>query len=80
MLRGTGEHWMHGQRIYTYTDDEGNTYWSFTRREQTVSPSLRLTLKSRIGTHILNFVGELRQQAQTLWAERGQTGVESPER
>jgi hypothetical protein len=62
---------MNGRRIYTYTDDEGNTYWSFTRRLQTVSPPVRLILHDRVGTHVINFLAELRRAAEALWSEKG---------
>lgn len=62
---------MAGRRVYTYTDDEGNTYWSFTRRHETVSSPLRLVLDNRVGTHIINFLAELRRKAEALWAAEG---------
>lgn len=62
---------MNGRRIYTYTDDEGIVYWSLTRREQTVSPPLRLVLENRVGTHLINFLSQLRQKAEALWLRKG---------
>jgi len=48
-------------RVYEYTGDDGATYWSLTKKKMIVSPPLRLTLKSRIGVHVINFVARLRR-------------------
>lgn len=52
-----------GQRIYEYVDDDGVVYYSFTKREATLSPPVRLRRKSQIGTHLSNFISRLRQVA-----------------
>ena len=62
---------MKGRRIYEYQDDEGNIYWSFTKRKQTVSPPTRLILQNRVGKHIINFLTSLRQKSEALQAEDG---------
>jgi len=62
---------MSGRRIYTYKDDEGNTYWSFMKRMQTVSPPTRLTLQNRIGKHVINFLTSLRQKSEASLSEDG---------
>jgi len=50
-----------GKRIYEYTDAEGIVYYSFHRTANFVNPPKRLTLKSRIGEHLTNFLARLRR-------------------
>ena len=53
-------------RVYEYQDGEGNIFWSFTKFSSLVSPPVRLTLQSRLGTHVINFLVELRRRAESL--------------
>jgi hypothetical protein len=55
-----------GQRVYEYVDDDGVVYYSFTKRPATLSPPVRLRLRSQIGTHLANFLSKLRQVAAVL--------------
>ena len=56
-------------RIYAYVDDEGNSFWSFKKYPQTVSPSRRFTLQSRLGTTLPAFMQFVREQGQEMLAE-----------
>jgi hypothetical protein len=51
-----------GKRVYEYTDGDGVVYYSFHRTANLVNPPKRLTLKSRIGEHLMNFVSRLRKE------------------
>jgi len=51
-----------GKRVYEYTDPDGRVYWSLYRSENIVNPPKRLTLKSRIGEHLTNFLARLRKE------------------
>lgn len=55
-----------GQRVYEYEDDNGVVYYSFTRHDATLTTSTRLRLRSRIGTHLVNFVVKFRQTGAAL--------------
>ena len=55
-----------GTRMYEYTDQNGVTYWSFTKHPITTTPALRLRLEDRIGTHFQNFLTEVRGLQQYL--------------
>ena len=50
-----------GQRVYEYTDDDGVIYYSFTRAANMISPPVRLRMKSRVGTHLINWLSRLRR-------------------
>lgn len=56
-----------GRRIYTYQDVDGVEYYSFTKLPSTISPPVRLILQDRLGTHIINFLVDLRRKAEALW-------------
>lgn len=58
-----------GQRVYEYEGSDGATYYSFTRQEATVSPPIRLRLKSKLGTHLVNFLVKLRRLGTELDGE-----------
>lgn len=58
-----------GQRVYEYEGSDGATYYSFTRQEDTVSPPIRLRLKSKLGTHLVNFLVKLRRLGAELDGE-----------
>jgi hypothetical protein len=47
-------------RIYEYTNEEGVTFWSFSRLSSVVSPAQRLRIASRVGTQFDNYLFELR--------------------
>jgi len=47
-------------RIYEYTNEDGVTFWSFTRLPSVVSPAQRLRIGSRVGTQFDNYMFELR--------------------
>jgi len=47
-------------RIYEYTNDDGVTFWSFTKLPFVVSPAQRLRIASRVGTEFNNHLFELR--------------------
>ena len=51
------------RRVYEYTDEAGNVYYSFTRLPKEVSVGVRLRLQSRVGTHFQNFLSYLRALA-----------------
>ena len=55
-----------GQRVYEYLDDDGVTYYSFTRATAIISPPIRLTLQGRVGTHIIQFLVRLRRMSQAF--------------
>lgn len=63
-----------GRRVYTYIDDDGNTYWSFYKSEVMVRPPARLILQSRIGQHFVNFLVSLRRKAEALDRALGTDG------
>ncbi len=54
-----------GQRVYEYRDDNGVVYYSFTRAPSVITPPKRLHLKSRVGTHLVNFLTRLRRLSET---------------
>lgn len=49
-----------GRRVYEYTDQDGNVFWSFDKFPSVVTHSRTLTLGDRVGTHFDNYVAELR--------------------
>ena len=51
-----------GKRVYEYTDPSGVVYYSFHRTANLVNPPKRLTLKSRIGEHLMNFLARVRKE------------------
>ncbi len=55
-----------GQRVYEYEDADGVVYYSFSKQESTISPPVRLRLKSQIGTHLVNFLVRLRRLGDAL--------------
>jgi len=55
-----------GQRVYEYEDPNGVIYYSFTKHPDTLSPPIRLRLKSKIGTHLMNFLVRLRRLGDVL--------------
>lgn len=61
-----------GKRVYEYTDPDGVVYYSFYRTTNMVNPPKRLTLKSRIGEHLMNFMSRLRKEYGA--ADKGDVG------
>ncbi len=55
-----------GKRVYEYTSDDGIVFWSFTKLAKMVSPPKRLSLKTRVGTHLINFLVKLRQRSEAV--------------
>jgi len=55
-----------GRRVYEYLGSDGVTYYSFTRKEGTVSTSLQLRLQSKLGTNLVNFLVELKRLGRYL--------------
>ncbi len=51
-----------GKRIYEYTDPNGVVFYSFHRTANFINPPKRLTLKSRIGEHLTNFLSRVRKE------------------
>lgn len=51
------------RRVYEYTDEEGNVYYSFARLPREVTVGVRLRLQSRVGVHFQNFLSYLRTLA-----------------
>lgn len=47
------------RRVYEYVDQDGNTFYSFTRL-RTVSIGVNLRLTSLVGTHFQNFLSYMR--------------------
>ena len=63
-----------GQRMYEYEDSEGVIYYSFTRHKSTLSPTVRLRLRSRIGVHLVNFLNSVRQTGASFQSEEDPDG------
>ena len=55
-----------GTRIYEYTAEDGTQFWTFTKYPQTIIAQKRLTLQSRIGTHLVNYLNWLRVTGLSL--------------
>ena len=55
-----------GQRVYEYQDDDGVTYYSFTRAPSIITPPKRLRLQGRIGVHLVNFLTRLRRVSESV--------------
>lgn len=51
-------------RIYKYTSQDGTVFYSFSRKAKIITPSQTLTLESRLGTHLENFIPQLRQESR----------------
>lgn len=51
-------------RIYEYTSDDGTSYWSFRLSPGKFTVPTRLKLKSRLGVHLVNFIGWLRKEGR----------------
>lgn len=56
----------YGERLYEYETDDGMILYSFDRLQSTVSSPTRLVLQGRIGTHVQNFVIDLRRKGKEL--------------
>jgi len=55
-----------GQRVYEYQDDEGVVYYSFTKAQNIISPPKRFKMRTRIGTHLNQFLVKLRRMSESL--------------
>jgi hypothetical protein len=69
-----------GQRIYEYTDQDGNVFYSFHRFPSVVTHSRTLTLGDRIGTHFDSHLSDLRALRRLIVEEEkekelGRTGT-----
>lgn len=51
-------------RVYTYTAQDGTVYYSFSRKPKVITPSQILTLESRVGTHLENFIPKFRREGR----------------
>ena len=49
-----------GHRVYEYTDQDGNMFWSFERFPSIVTHSRTLTLGDRVGAPFDSYLSELR--------------------
>ena len=49
-----------GLRVFQYTDQDGNVFWSFEKFPSVVTPSRVMTIGDRVGTHFDNHLSELR--------------------
>lgn len=63
-----------GKRVYEYVGSDGTIYYSFTKHPATLSSPTRLRLKSRIGTHLVNFLTALRHVGALLGVEDEEDG------
>ncbi len=61
-----------GKRVYEYTDPDGVVFYSFHRTANIVNPPKRLTLKSRIGEHLMLFLARVRKEYGA--ADKGDDG------
>ena len=52
------------KRVYEYTAPDGTVFWSFTRLPARVNPPRALVLEARLGKHLLNFIADLRMDAE----------------
>jgi hypothetical protein len=59
-------------RIYEYTNEDGVTFWSFTRLSSVVSPAQRLRISSRVGTQFDNHMFELRSLRKLFDQQTGE--------
>lgn len=64
-----------GLRIYEYTDQDGNVFWSFEKFPSVVKHARTLTLGDRVGTHFDNFLSELRAYRRLLLEEEGEKSL-----
>ena len=61
-----------GVRVYEYVGNDGTRFFSFTKYVRTVSPPMTLTLRSRIGKHLINFLTELRHMGRNIEKNEGE--------
>jgi hypothetical protein len=53
-------------RVYEYVADDGTVFWSFTRYPRLISPPMRLVLQDRVGTPVVPYANQLREQGKAL--------------
>ncbi len=51
-------------RVYKYIGQDGTIYYSYSRKPKVITPSQTLTLESRLGTHLENFIPKFRQESR----------------
>jgi hypothetical protein len=54
-----------GMRVYKYKSADGTEFFSFVKYGRTITPSMTLRLESRVGTHLENFLQELRSEGRS---------------
>jgi len=57
-------------RIYEYVNEEGITFWSFTKLPQSPTSLKQLTRQSSYGTHFRKHLSDIRRLAQE-WEDEG---------
>lgn len=55
-----------GLRVFEYTDQDGNLFWSFEKFPSVVKHARTLTLGDRVGIHFDSFLAELRAHRRIL--------------
>ena len=63
-----------GKRVYTYVGDDGTVYYSFTKHPSTITHIRRVTLQSRIGDHLYNFLFKMRHLGEGIARGEGEDG------
>ena len=58
-----------GLRVYEYTDQDGNVFWSFDKFPTVVAHARTLTLGDRVGTHFDSHLSELRALRKLIMEE-----------
>lgn len=53
-------------RVYEYTNQHGQTFWSFDQLPATITTGHRLRLSDRIGTQFDHYVNQLRTLRRVL--------------
>jgi hypothetical protein len=59
-----------GDRVYTYTNQNGDVFFSFKKMSQVVTPSQNLKLVDRVGSPFDQFLSELRVFRRFLLSKR----------
>jgi hypothetical protein len=59
-----------GDRIYAYTNQDGDVFFSFKKMPQLVTPAQNLKLEDRVGTHFEHFVSELRAMRRYILSDK----------
>jgi hypothetical protein len=64
-----------GLRMYEYTDQDGNVFWSFEKFPSVVKHARTLTLGDRVGTHFDSFLSELRAHRRVILEDEAAKSV-----